>query len=316
MTKKAKIKVLLAAPRGFCAGVVRAVDIARLALTRYGAPVYIRHEIVHNRRVVEELKEAGAVFVESLSEVPEGARVIFSAHGVSLAVRDEAGLRGLRALDATCPLVAKVHNEVRRHHRAGRHVLLIGHRGHPEVSGTMGQIPSSGCTLIETEADARSVAAVPPLAYATQTTLSLTDTQKIIDILRARFPAIASPAGRDICYATTNRQNAVRAIAGECDIFFVFGAPSSSNARRLAEAAREAGAGGVFLVESAGGVDWRMIRDGMVIGVTAGASAPAVLIEELLDEMAARYGVRVEESRVIEERVSFRLPAELAAGTG
>ncbi len=315
---EAAISLLLAAPRGFCAGVERAIAIVEEALARFGAPVYVRHEIVHNAHVVEGLKARGAIFIDELDELPDGCErpVIFSAHGVARAVVEEAKARGLFHIDATCPLVFKVHHEAQRHHRAGRHVLLIGHAGHPEVIGTMGQLPAGAISLIETVEDAEAF--TPPanargLAYVTQTTLSVMDTQEIVSALTRRFADIAGPAREDICYATTNRQEAVRALAERCELVLVVGAPNSSNSRRLVEVAQRFGAA-AQLVETADDIDWRGIEEGMRIGITAGASAPEVLVQGVIDAFRARFGaVAVDELKLRDEHISFKLPAALRA---
>ncbi|MDI4663351.1 4-hydroxy-3-methylbut-2-enyl diphosphate reductase [Xanthobacter autotrophicus] len=311
---KPPLKVLLAAPRGFCAGVVRAIDAVEQALKLYGAPVYVRHEIVHNKYVVEDLKRKGAVFVEELDEVPDtAAPVIFSAHGVPKAVPDEAAARKLFAIDATCPLVTKVHREAQVHFRKGRHILLIGHQGHPEVVGTIGQLPDGAFTLIETAAEARAVMPRDPenLAYVTQTTLSLDDTAEMVAILRERFPALCEPHKEDICYATTNRQEAVKAIAPKVDALVVVGAPNSSNSQRLREAAERAGCARAVLVQRAAEIDWTMFSGIASLGVTAGASAPEVLVEEIIDAFAERFAVTVETVTSTEEDVFFPLPRAL-----
>jgi 4-hydroxy-3-methylbut-2-enyl diphosphate reductase len=304
----------LAAPRGFCAGVDRAVRIVEVALEKFGAPVYVRHEIVHNRTVVDSLAAKGAVFVEELDEVPEGAPVVFSAHGVSRAVVAEAERRNMIAVDATCPLVTKVHVETRRHAAQRKHVLLIGHTGHPEVEGTMGQVKSGEITLIETAEDARTV--TPPenadLAFATQTTLSVDDTAEIISILQFRFPEITGPRGEDICYATTNRQNAVKHIAPDCDIVLVVGAENSSNSKRLVEVAERAGAARGRLIADVGAIDWDEIDAVTHVGLSAGASAPESLIHEIIDVMRARYDLQLDEDALVEETVTFKLPPVLA----
>lgn len=302
------LRILLARPRGFCAGVVRAVEIARRALKLYGAPIYIRHEIVHNKRVVEELRREGAVFIDEVEEAPEGARVIFSAHGVAPNVRGEAQGRDLAVIDATCPLVSKVHAEIRRHHAAGRHVLLIGHRGHPEVIGSMGQVPQGACTLIETAADAENINLSGALAYATQTTLSVRATAEIIAILRRRFPDIAAPRKEDICYATTNRQEAVEKLANQCDLFWIIGAPSSSNACRLVETARTAGCENAKLIESAADIRPETLKEGMVIGISAGASAPEAIIEEVIAACGKHFALAIEEHEGVREVMHFNLP--------
>jgi 4-hydroxy-3-methylbut-2-enyl diphosphate reductase len=306
-------KVLsLANPRGFCAGVDRAVLIVERALAQFGAPVYVRHEIVHNKRVVDRLRDMGAIFVEELDGVPDDRPVIFSAHGVPKAVPQAAKARQLNFLDATCPLVSKVHIETERHHAAGRHVLLIGHAGHPEVVGTMGQVPDGAITLIETEADAEAV--VPPaasLAYATQTTLSVADTAGIIAILKARFPDIHTPHKDDICYATTNRQTAVAQLAAEVDYVLVIGAENSSNSQRLVEVARVAGCPRAALIAGDADIDWAAMEGAAHIGLTAGASAPEDVIEEVIAAFKARYDITVRQLDGIEERVHFKLPKAL-----
>lgn len=303
----------LAAPRGFCAGVDRAVRIVEVALEKFGAPVYVRHEIVHNRTVVDRLADMGAVFVAELDEVPEGAPVVFSAHGVSRAVTDEAERRNMIAVDATCPLVTKVHVETRRHARNKRHVLLIGHAGHPEVEGTMGQVAADEITLVETAEDARTVN--PPedadLAFATQTTLSVDDTAEIISILQFRFPEINGPRGEDICYATTNRQNAVKAIAAMCDLVIVVGAENSSNSQRLVEVALTAGAAGGRLVADKHAIDWDEMDGATHIGLSAGASAPESLVHEIIDAMRSRYELVLDENALVKETVTFKLPPVL-----
>ena len=311
MTKPA-LSILLAAPRGFCAGVDRAIKVVELALERFGAPVYVRHEIVHNRHVVESLQRKGAVVVEELDEVPEGAPVVFSAHGVPKQVPEEAARRHLFYVDATCPLVSKVHREVERHRRHGRHILMIGHAGHPEVIGTMGQVEPGAITLIESTEDAAS--ARPPsasaLAYVTQTTLSIDDTAEIVAILKRRFPDIAGPRKEDICYATTNRQQAVKAMAGRCERILVIGSPNSSNSRRLVEVAEKAGSP-ARLLEAAGDIDWAWLAGAREIGITAGASAPEILVQEVVAALGRRYAIRIEEIETARESVTFKLPAAL-----
>jgi 4-hydroxy-3-methylbut-2-enyl diphosphate reductase len=311
---KEKLTILLAAPRGFCAGVDRAIQIVERALDKFGAPVYVRHEIVHNRFVVEGLEKKGAVFVKELDAVPEGAPVVFSAHGVPKSVPAHARERRLNALDATCPLVSKVHVEAERHHDSGREIVLIGHAGHPEVIGTMGQLPSGAVKLIETVEDAEAFQPQDParLAYITQTTLSVDDTAAIVAVLRRRFPQIATPHKEDICYATTNRQEAVKAIAPRADVVLVIGAPNSSNSMRLVEVASRAGVKRAALVQRAGEIDWAMIEGARVVGLTAGASAPDVLITEVIDAFRARFDVAVEETETARETVTFRLPRALA----
>ena len=305
----------LAAPRGFCAGVDRAVKIVEAALDKFGAPVYVRHEIVHNKTVVDELADKGAVFVEELYEVPAGAPVVFSAHGVSRAVIYEAKDRKMIAVDATCPLVTKVHIEARRHAAQKRHILLIGHAGHPEVEGTMGQVDDGAITLIETADDAHYVK--PPedcdLAFATQTTLSVDDTAEIISILQFRFPEITGPRGEDICYATTNRQNAVKAVAEGLDLMLVVGAENSSNSKRLVEVALRAGAGAAALVADKNEVNWKAVDDANSIGVSAGASAPESVVWELIAEIQKRYNVELDEKALVEENITFKLPSILTS---
>ncbi|MDE2574794.1 MAG: 4-hydroxy-3-methylbut-2-enyl diphosphate reductase [Rhodospirillales bacterium] len=313
------LDVLLAGPRGFCAGVDRAVRMVEEALRRFGAPVYVRHEIVHNRRVVEQLEASGAVFVEDLAEVPERAHVVFSAHGVPKSVPAEADRRGLAYIDATCPLVSKVHREAERHHAGGgpasRHILMIGHAGHPEVVGTMGQLPPGAVTLIQDVGDAERVAPPAPdrLAFITQTTLSVDDTAAIVAVLRARFPAIEGPRSEDICYATTNRQAAVKAIAAECDLVVVIGSANSSNSQRLREVAERACGRPALLVQDAGGLAWSALAGIRRLGISAGASAPEALVEELLARLATRYELHITEKTVIDEDVVFKLPAALDA---
>ena len=304
------LTILLAGPRGFCAGVERAIDMVKSALRQNGAPVYVRHEIVHNRHVVDELRALGAVFVQELDEVPEDGLVLFSAHGVPKTVPAEARRRRLLFADATCPLVSKVHREVERHHKAERTVLLIGHAGHPEVIGTMGQVMEGSVLLIENVADAETVEVADParLAYSTQTTLSLADTAAIVEVLRRRFPQIEGPRNEDICYATTNRQKAVAAIAPRADLFLVIGAANSSNSVRLAEVARQCGAGRAELVPDVNAVDWAWLDGVRTLGLSAGASAPEFLVEELVAACRARRQVTVEEVRIAEETVAFRSP--------
>ena len=308
------MRVILAQPRGFCAGVVRAIDIVEKALDKYGEPVYVRHEIVHNRYVVESLRAKGAIFVEELDEVPDtGAPVVFSAHGVPRRVPEAAAKRNLFALDATCPLVTKVHREAEIHHRRGRQIVLIGHAGHPEVIGTMGQLPAGAVTLIETLADAKkfSPGDTGKLAYVTQTTLSVHDTAEIVDLLKARFPGIVGPHKEDICYATTNRQEAVKHVAPIVDAMIVVGAPNSSNSQRLKEVAERAGCPHAALVQRAADIDWTDFGAIARLGITAGASAPEVLVEEIIDAFAQKYAVSVETISAAEEGVFFPLPRPL-----
>lgn len=291
----------------------RAILVVERALERYGAPVYVRHEIVHNRHVVDGLKAKGAIFVDELDQVPDGAPVIFSAHGVPKSVPAAAQARQLTYVDATCPLVSKVHVEAERHAREGRHIFLIGHANHPEVIGTMGQVPDGTMTLIETVSDVARVNPPQnqPLAYVTQTTLSVDDTAEIIKALQHRFPGIAPPRKEDICYATTNRQQAVKAMAAQCDFFVVIGAPTSSNSNRLVEVAQRTGCANAMLVEQASDVPWNRIRAGSVLGITAGASAPEVLVDELIARAKEQFDVTVEQVRVTEETVKFSLPRVL-----
>jgi 4-hydroxy-3-methylbut-2-enyl diphosphate reductase len=314
-----KLRVLLAGPRGFCAGVDRAIRVVEESLRRYGAPVYVRHEIVHNRTVVEQLEAQGAIFVESLDEVPADAPVVFSAHGVPKSVPTEAQRRNLTYLDATCPLVSKVHREAERHFGAGRHILMIGHAGHPEVEGTMGQLPPGAMTLVQDAKEARAVAlprvgepGAPPLAFITQTTLSVDDTAEIVAILRARFPEIVGPAREDICYATTNRQAAVKAVAPDSDLVIVIGSPNSSNSQRLREVAERAGARAAVLLPRVEDLDWARLAGVRTLGVTAGASAPEWLVEQLIARLRDRFVLSVEERRVTQENLVFKLPAPLA----
>jgi 4-hydroxy-3-methylbut-2-enyl diphosphate reductase len=312
---KPQLDVLLCSPRGFCAGVVRAIDTVEQALKRYGPPVYVRHEIVHNRYVVESLKAKGAVFVEELSEIPEtDAPVIFSAHGVPKSVPEESQKRNFFALDATCPLVTKVHREAEIHHKRGREIVLIGHAGHPEVVGTIGQLPAGAIALVQTVEEAESF--VPrdasKLAYVTQTTLSLDDTAEIVAALKRRFPDIIAPHKEDICYATTNRQEAVKRVAPRVDALVVVGAPNSSNSRRLQEVAERAGCRYSVLVQRAADIDWSRFTGIKTLGVTAGASAPEVLVEEILDAFAERYTLKVETvSGADESGMFFPLPRQL-----
>ncbi len=308
------LRVVLAGPRGFCAGVDRAIRVVEEALRRYGAPVYVRHEIVHNRTVVETLEAQGAIFVEELDEVPENAHVVFSAHGVPKAVPEEAQRRNLAYLDATCPLVSKVHREAERHFAEQRHILMIGHAGHPEVVGTMGQLPPGTVTLVQNAAEAETVAPaeVANLAFITQTTLSVDDTAEIVEILRRRFPAIEGPKREDICYATTNRQAAVKAIAQGCDLLIVIGSPNSSNSQRLREVAERAGAGRAVLVPKVGDMDFSLMEGVGTVGITAGASAPESLVQEVLSELARRFMLQIEERQVTTEDVIFKLPYPLA----
>ena len=309
------LTVVLAAPRGFCAGVDRAVQIVERLLETHGAPVYVRHEIVHNRFVVQSLEAKGAVFVDELDAVPDGEVVVFSAHGVPKAIPAEAARRGLQHMDATCPLVAKVHIEAARHAAMGQQIILIGHAGHPEVIGTMGQVAPEKIILVETRADAEAVMPATPdkLAFVTQTTLSVDETRDIVGILRRRFPAIEGPKREDICFATTNRQAAVRAIAADCDAVWVIGAPNSSNSRRLVEVAAKAGCADARLLQGAEEIDWADLDGVSRLGITAGASAPEVLVEGVLDALRSRYALTVETAQHTVEDVVFKLPPMLRA---
>ncbi len=310
---KPHLTLFLAAPRGFCAGVDRAIKIVEMAISKWGAPVYVRHEIVHNKYVVDDLRAKGAVFVEELSDCPDDRPVIFSAHGVPKAVPEEAERREMVFVDATCPLVSKVHIEAERHHEAGLQIIMIGHAGHPETIGTMGQLPAGEVLLVETVDDVARVAVRDPerLAFVTQTTLSVDDTIDIVAALRERFPAILGPHKEDICYATTNRQEAVKAIAGKAQAMLVVGAPNSSNSRRLVEVARRAGCGYSQLVQRAGDIDWRALDGVRSIGVTAGASAPELLVEEVIDALRARFDVTIQEVETAQENVEFKVPRAL-----
>lgn len=310
---KPQLVLYLAAPRGFCAGVDRAIKIVEMAIQKWGAPVFVRHEIVHNKYVVDGLRAKGAVFVEELSDVPSDRPVIFSAHGVPKAIPAEAARREMVFVDATCPLVSKVHIEAERHHENGLQMVMIGHAGHPETLGTMGQLPDGEVILVETVAD---VAHVVPrdsgkLAFITQTTLSVDDTADIVAALKARFPAIIGPHKEDICYATTNRQEAVKAIAPKIDALLVIGAPNSSNSKRLVEVGRAAGCGYAQLVQRAGDIDWRALEGAGAVGVTAGASAPEVLVNEVLDAFRDRFAMTVELVETAQERVEFKVPRVL-----
>ncbi len=308
-----ELTIRLAGPRGFCAGVDRAILIVERALEKFGAPVYVRHEIVHNRFVVESLQEKGAVFVEELDEAPIDRPIVFSAHGVPKSVPADAEARQMIYVDATCPLVSKVHREVERHHMADHIVVLIGHAGHPEVIGTMGQVPDGSIVLVETVDDVATLNLPDnvPLAYATQTTLSVDDTAAIVDALRARYPHIAGPKREDICYATTNRQEAVKAMAPKCDAMLVVGAPNSSNSKRLVEVGARAGCAYAQLVQRADDIDWRALEGIGSIGITAGASAPEVLINEVIDAFKARYDVTTDLVETAQENVEFQVPRVL-----
>ena len=304
--------LLIAAPRGFCAGVDRAISIVEKAIEKYGAPVYVRHEIVHNKFVVDGLKAKGAIFVESLDQVPDGVPVVFSAHGVPKAVPAKAERRGLDYLDATCPLVSKVHRQAERQVDAGRHILFIGHHGHPEVIGTFGQVPEGTMTLIETVEDAEAFAPADPdnLAFLTQTTLSVDDTAAIVAALQRRFPSISAPKGEDICYATSNRQTAVKAIAARCDALYVIGAPNSSNSLRLVEVAQREGTP-ARLIQRADEIDFDWLAHVGTLGLTAGASAPEVLVREVVNRIATRFTVVEEQVETARESIAFKLPRGL-----
>ena len=314
MTKR-PLKILLAGPRGFCAGVDRAIQIVELAIEKHGPPVYVRHEIVHNRYVVEDLETKGAVFVEELDEVPEGVPVVFSAHGVPKSVFSEADEREMYYLDATCPLVTKVHVDAARHEKEGKDLILIGHAGHPEVIGTMGQLHNGKMILVENAEQAETVEVPHPenLAFVTQTTLSVDDTAEIIEILQRRFPMIEAPRKEDICYATTNRQAAVKKLADECEAMIVLGAPNSSNSNRLAEVALTIGCPKSTLIQRAAELEDGWLDGVSTLGITAGASAPEVLVQELIDTLAAQFDLTVEERNIIDENVTFSLPRALSA---
>ena len=312
-TPRRSMKLLLAAPRGFCAGVDRAIKIVELALEQHGAPVYVRHEIVHNRFVVDTLKAQGAVFVEELDEVPDGGHVVFSAHGVPKSVPADAQARGLAYFDATCPLVSKVHRQAERQVDAGRHIIFIGHAGHPEVVGTFGQVPDGAMTLVETVEDAAQLQPTNPdnLSFLTQTTLSVDDTAEIVAKLQERFPSIVGPKGEDICYATSNRQEAVKAIASQCDLVLVIGAPNSSNSLRLVEVASRSGAN-AYLVQRAEDISMNWFDEVETLGLTAGASAPEVLVREIIDALANHFDLDEQQITTAEESIVFKLPRELA----
>lgn len=314
VAKKPPLMLYLAAPRGFCAGVDRAIKIVELALKAYGPPVYVRHEIVHNKYVVDGLRQQGAVFVDELDEIPPTDQpVIFSAHGVPKSVPESAAARNMLYIDATCPLVSKVHKEAQIHRKHAREILLIGHKGHPEVIGTMGQLPEGAVTLIETVADAKAIQPREPdnLAWITQTTLSVDDTREIVSVLQQRFPNVVGPHKEDICYATTNRQEAVKAIAQKCDAVFVVGAPNSSNSQRLREVAERSGAKSAQLVQRAVDIDWKTLSNVRTVGLTAGASAPEILVDEVIEAFRSRFDVTVELERTVDEDVVFTLPRAL-----
>ncbi len=313
-TQRPAIELLIAAPRGFCAGVDRAIQIVELAIQKHGAPVYVRHEIVHNKFVVDSLRAKGAIFVEELDQVPDGVPVVFSAHGVPKSVPAAATERGLEYLDATCPLVSKVHRQAERLVASGRHILFVGHAGHPEVIGTFGQVPEGQMTLIETVEDVAALNPADPdnLAFLTQTTLSVDDTRAIVDATIARFPTIVAPKADDICYATSNRQNAVKAIAQSCDMMLVIGAPNSSNSVRLVEVAEREGTS-AKLIQRAAELDFAWLEGVGTLGITAGASAPEVLVRELVDRIATRFDVTEREVEMTRETIAFKLPRGLEA---
>ena len=312
---KKELKIYLASPRGFCAGVKRAIEIVEKAINKYGAPVYVRHEIVHNKQVVDELREKGAIFVDELSDIKDSSRpVIFSAHGVPKSVPDEAKFKNLSYVDATCPLVSKVHRESEQLHKKGYEIFLIGHKNHPEVIGTMGQLPLGSIKLIETKSDVENLQAnifKKPLAYITQTTLSVDDTAEIINALKNKFPKIKGPIKEDICYATTNRQSAVKEIASKCDLFFVVGSRNSSNSVRLVEVAKKAGCKNSQLMHSEKEIPFQEIKNSDTIGISSGASAPEKLVQALLNNIKKDRKVFIEEVIVAEEKVVFKLPKEL-----
>ncbi len=311
---KPPLHLVIAAPRGFCAGVDRAIRIVELALERWGAPVYVRHEIVHNKFVVDSLRAKGAVFVPELDQVPDGVPVVFSAHGVPKAIPARAAERGLDFVDATCPLVSKVHRQAERLVEQGRHILFVGHAGHPEVIGTFGQVPAGQMTLVETVEDAEAIAPADPerLAFLTQTTLSVDDTAEILAVLKRRFPLIQAPRSEDICYATSNRQGAVKAIAGRCDKLLVIGAANSSNSLRLVEVAERSGAP-ARLVARGADIDFAWLEGVRTLGITAGASAPEILVREVVERLSERFGVTEEQAEGTPENLVFKLPAGLIA---
>ena len=311
---KPALDLLIAAPRGFCAGVDRAIRIVELAIEKHGAPVYVRHEIVHNKFVVDSLRKRGAIFVEELDEVPDGAPVVFSAHGVPKSVPADADARGLEYFDATCPLVSKVHRQAERLVATGRHIVFIGHAGHPEVIGTFGQVPDGAMTLVQDLADVEALTPADPdnLAFLTQTTLSVDDTAEVVDALQRRFPTIQGPRGEDICYATSNRQSAVKAIAASCDAMLVIGAPNSSNSLRLVEVAEREGTR-ARLIQRAAELDWSFLDGVRSLGLTAGASAPELLVRELIDLLATRYTINEREVETTRESIAFKLPRGLEA---
>ena len=312
--KNKNLKIYLASPRGFCAGVDRAIEIVKKSINKYGAPVYVRHEIVHNKNVVENLKKIGAIFVEELNEIEDKSRpVIFSAHGVPKSVPKEANNLKMEYIDATCPLVSKVHREAENLHKNGLHVLLIGHRNHPEVIGTMGQIPSNGIDLIESVEDAKNYEKklYKNIAYVTQTTLSVDDTKEIISQLKIKFPEIKEPKKEDICYATTNRQIAVKKIAGKCDMFFVIGSRNSSNSVRLVEVAKKSGCENSILMHSESEIPFERLNNCKTIGISSGASAPEILVEGFINSLREKYNINIEEVEIVKEDITFKIPGKL-----
>ena len=309
---KNEIKIYLAAPRGFCAGVDRAIEIVKKALDKYGSPVYVRHEIVHNKNVVESLKKLGAIFVEELSEIKDASRpVIFSAHGVPKKIPEEAKSKKIFYVDATCPLVSKVHRETEQLFKKGFDIVLIGHKNHPEVIGTMGQLPTGSIKLIETVGDVKNLSFSKPVAYVTQTTLSVDDTKEIIDALKQKFPEIKGPIKEDICYATTNRQSAVKKIAPNCEMFFVLGSRNSSNSARLVEVAKKSGCENSLLIHSESEIPFDKIDKCKTIGISSGASAPEILVEEFINNLKKKYNIKIENTEVIKEDVTFKIPGKL-----
>ena len=313
--KNKELKILLAAPRGFCAGVDRAIEIVKKSIEKYGAPIYVRHEIVHNKHVVENLKKIGAIFVEELSEIEDKTRpVIFSAHGVPKTVPKEAKNFNMEYIDATCPLVSKVHREAENLHKSGSHIILIGHKNHPEVVGTMGQIPKGGIDLIESVEDVNQYENKDnkDLAFVTQTTLSVDDTKEIIDKLKKKFPNIKEPKKEDICYATTNRQAAVKKIAKECEMFFIIGSRNSSNSVRLVEVAKNSGCSKAELIHSESVIPYEKIANCSTIGISSGASAPEILVDEFIKNLKKKFVLKMEEIEIIKEEVTFKIPAKLS----
>ena len=313
--KNKEIKILLAAPRGFCAGVERAIEIVKKSIKKFGAPVYVRHEIVHNKHVVDSLKKIGAIFVEELSEIKDKSRpVIFSAHGVPKSIPIEANNYKMEYIDATCPLVSKVHREAENLHKAGYHIILIGHLNHPEVIGTMGQLPKGSIDLIQTELDVQNynLESGEKIAYVTQTTLSVDDTKNIIDALKNKYPKLKEPFKEDICYATTNRQSAVKNIAKKCDMFFILGSRNSSNSVRLVEVAQQSGCANSELIHSESVIPFEKIRNCTTIGVSSGASAPEVLVEDFINQIKKKFNVKINEIEIVKENIIFKVPGKLS----